>query len=68
MIERKLTKSYFALLYFGLVSITFGVWLVLFQNGLDLAQFRNAGILGDILLILGILICVVSGVLIQREL
>jgi hypothetical protein len=41
---------------------------VLFQSGPDLIQFKNAGILGDILLFLGILICVVSGVLIQREL
>jgi len=66
--ERKLNKSYFVLLYIGLVTIAFGTWLVLFQNGLDLAQFRSAGALGDILLILGVLACFVSGILIQREL
>jgi hypothetical protein len=66
--ERKLNKSYFVLLYVALMTIVFGAWLVLFQNGLDFAQFQGAGVLGYILLILGVLGCFVSGILIQKEL
>jgi hypothetical protein len=68
MTERKLTTSYYVLLYGGLMIIIFGIWLLLFQNGVDLEQFNEVGILGDALLIMGILICVVSGILITREL
>jgi hypothetical protein len=48
--------------------IMFGIWLMLFQNSADLTQFNSAGTLGEIMLIMGILICVISGILIQREL
>jgi len=48
--------------------IVFGIWLLIFQNGADLEQFGDAGLLGDVLLIVGILTCIVSGILIQREL
>jgi hypothetical protein len=67
MTERKLTKPYFALLYCGLMVVMIGVWLVLFQNAVDLRQFKYAGILGDILLVAGIVACVICGVLIERE-
>jgi hypothetical protein len=66
--KRKLNKSHFVLLYVALMTVVFGAWLVLFQNGLDLAQFQGAEVLGDILLILGVLTCFVSGILIQKEL
>ncbi|HXX87776.1 MAG TPA: hypothetical protein VEH86_04945 [Candidatus Acidoferrum sp.] len=68
MTERKLATSSFVLLYCGLMIIVFGIWLLIFQNGVDLEQFGEAGLLGDVLLIVGILTCIVSGILIQREL
>jgi hypothetical protein len=47
--------------------VVFGVWLIVFQNSVDLAQFSSAGVLGDFLLILGVLVCFVSGILIQKK-
>jgi hypothetical protein len=47
--------------------VVFGVWLIVFQNSVDLAQFSNPGVLGDLLLILGVLVCFVSGILIQKK-
>ena len=67
MTERKLATSSFVLLYCGLMIIVFGIWLLIFQNSADLEQFGEAGLLGDVLLIVGILTCIVSGILIQRE-
>jgi hypothetical protein len=68
MTERKLTTLYFVLLYCGLMIIVFGVWLLLFQYGdPGLEGFKAAGNLGDALLIVGILTCIVSTFLIERK-
>jgi uncharacterized membrane protein HdeD (DUF308 family) len=68
MKERKLTPLYFVLLYCGLMLIVFGVWLLLFQYGdPGLEGFTAAGTLGDALLIVGILTCIVSTLLIKRK-
>jgi hypothetical protein len=68
MTERKLTMSYFLLLYCGLMIIVFGVWLLLFQYGdPGLEGFKAAGTLGEALLIVGILTCIASTLLIERK-
>jgi hypothetical protein len=68
MTERKLTPSYFVLLYCGLMVLVFGVWLLLFQNGdPGLKAFNAAGTLGGALLIFGVLTCIVSTLLIARK-
>jgi uncharacterized membrane protein HdeD (DUF308 family) len=68
MTERKLKTSYFVLLYCGLMLIVFGVWLVLFQYGdPGLEGFKAAGTLGGALLIVGILTCIASTLLIERN-
>jgi hypothetical protein len=48
--------------------IVFGVWLLVFQYGdPGLEGFKAAGALGDALLIVGILTCIVSTFLIERK-
>jgi hypothetical protein len=48
--------------------IVFGVWLLVFQYGdPDLEGFKAAGTLGDALLIVGVLTCIASTLLIERN-